>query len=536
VQTLAVTNTKRTRLEVDKQWIGVDRPVEVQFELYRRTGDAPVPPEEPDEITCAGGCGAAVADAQQHKAACGHYTCESGYTEAAHALCECGGYLCDGTDHSACGQPEETLCETCRKPITDESEHAFAACNTHRICMEAYAEAEHLPCGVCGNGYLCDTDKVHGEGECGASQTENVTVSLEIWHKTWGGDPVIMGLTGPSISVPAGSSVVWNLEREGSQNTGIAKTVVYDGGSVTCTEGAHDSQYGKTAFTITFTATTSGTIKLTFENELGKGNVWTNMGYTLDDAAPTAYTARSANASQTVDTTGAELVNINGQTTFTIPAGGSYTFWDLPAADDTGAAYRYFVREVTTGYVVAYNNNGGVAPDGSTITIINSEPEVITVSLTVRKAWLDENGAAATPPNYAVRYELREVGGIEPLLTGEELVLSQNNGWQQTHAGLDPAKSHYVKEVAVLSGTTDMSLFYHTAYQAGEGASSEAATDAAVTGGGTVTISNRLKPSYTLPNTGGSGTLLYTGAGALLILIALGLLYKGNKGKRRADA
>ena len=102
--------------------------------------------------------------------------------------------------------------------------------------------------------------------------------------------------------------------------------------------------------------------------------------------------------------------------------------------------------------------------------------------------------------------------------------------------GLDPAKSYYVKEVAVLGGPTDVSTFYQTTYQAEGGAPSAAAADAAVTGGGSVTITNRLKPTYSLPNTGGSGTHLYTGAGALLILIALGLLYKGNKGKRRADA
>jgi LPXTG-motif cell wall-anchored protein len=80
-----------------------------------------------------------------------------------------------------------------------------------------------------------------------------------------------------------------------------------------------------------------------------------------------------------------------------------------------------------------------------------------------------------------------------------------------------------------------MQHLYDTTYQVPGG---EAQTDPAqaAVGGGTVTITNRLKPTYHLPETGGTGTHLYTGAGVLLIGIALTLLYKGNKGKRRADA
>ena len=126
--------------------------------------------------------------------------------------------------------------------------------------------------------------------------------------------------------------------------------------------------------------------------------------------------------------------------------------------------------------------------------------------------------------------------GSEAIPTGMELVLNQDNNWSQTIGGLDPSVSYYVQETSVMNGPTDMLPFYETSYQAGTGEAGASAADAAVTGGGTVTVTNKLKPTFTLPETGGVGTHLYTGAGALLILIALGLLYKGNKGKRRADA
>ena len=48
-------------------------------------------------------------------------------------------------------------------------------------------------------------------------------------------------------------------------------------------------------------------------------------------------------------------------------------------------------------------------------------------------------------------------------------------------------------------------------------------------GGGTITITNKQKPSYELPATGAAGTPPYTAAGALIMGIALILKYLINK-------
>lgn len=53
--------------------------------------------------------------------------------------------------------------------------------------------------------------------------------------------------------------------------------------------------------------------------------------------------------------------------------------------------------------------------------------------------------------------------------------------------------------------------------------------DTGVTGGGTITITNKQKPSYELPATGAAGTPPYTAAGALIMGIALMLGYLINK-------
>ena len=84
------------------------------------------------------------------------------------------------------------------------------------------------------------------------------------------------------------------------------------------------------------------------------------------------------------------------------------------------------------------------------------------------------------------------------------------------------------------SGTTflhnifaqDKHFGYTTTYQPGTG-EAQTSPDMAAVGGGQITVINQRKPTYSLPETGGVGTHLYTGAGVVLICIALSLLYKG---------
>lgn len=221
--------------------------------------------------------------------------------------------------------------------------------------------------------------------------------------------------------------------------------------------------------------------------------------------------------------------------TYTIPVTGSqYIFDDLPATDNEGNTYYYFVEEVDTGkYQISYENNAGVAPGSDPITIINNPLPSQNLSLTVKKVWQDANGNAMDPPTtYAVQYEIWAKDGTAAEDGG---TLSAENQWNATH-DLPAGKDYYVVETSILNGGQDMKNLYDITYTAGEnGTPVTDASAATVDADGTLTITNKLKPTYVLPETGGMGTHLYTGAGALLTGIALTLLYRRNQRKRRAN-
>ena len=91
-------------------------------------------------------------------------------------------------------------------------------------------------------------------------------------------------------------------------------------------------------------------------------------------------------------------------------------------------------------------------------------------------------------------------------------------------------------ETKILNGSQEMTNLYDISYATGDGTAPVSdPQQASISTSGTLTITNKLKPTYVLPETGGTGTHLYTGAGALLIGLALALLYRNNQRKRRAN-
>ncbi|MBQ7850874.1 MAG: hypothetical protein IJ343_14200, partial [Clostridia bacterium] len=115
-----------------------------------------------------------------------HYTCDSGYAEEEHVLCEiCGyGYVCEGGHGDAegeCGYVEPSpspseeptpipsttwsSCENCGGWLANDETHE-APCGTHYTCDSGYAEEEHVLCEICGYGYVCEGG--HGDGVCGS--------------------------------------------------------------------------------------------------------------------------------------------------------------------------------------------------------------------------------------------------------------------------------------------------------------------------------------------------------------------------------
>ena len=457
-QAAAVTNAKRTQLKVEKVWgDGADRKT-MEFRLWRREiGTTP-------GLVCPV-CQEAISVENEHQAECnipGHC-----YRTGDHGACVCGGYLCDGNDHTACGS---------------------------------------------------------------ASQ-DTVTISLEYYFGNGKDAPYQEICTLGPIVVQKGAAVEWVVHYQNDWCPPAAGQArfIYSGGSVTVTQDQPDQSKSNYVFTLQFQANSSGTIEWYGEtNYQGKEGQWSSGE--VSTFTSTNYSLRSSTASQTVNTDGATPLG-----TYSLEAANGWVhgFVGLPATSEDGSVqYEYLVEELNTdGYIVSYQNNDGVAPDGNVITICNDRPAVQTVQLTVQKTWLDESGNGMNPPNYAVHYELWAQGENAPVTTG---VLNQANSWTAVHTGLSPDKAYYVVETAVMNGTTDLSALYEVTYQTGGGSPQNEASAAAVTGGGSLNIINRLKSSVTLPQTGGAGATLYTGAGVLLSSMALALLYKLNLRKRRS--
>lgn len=446
--TVIFVNTP-TQLKVEKRWGSGVQKQTVQFTLWRRSVSAS------QSLTCTA-CGTVVTTADAHADACGHYTCQSDYHNAVHTQCSCGGYLCDGGNHTSCGAGEQ------------------------------------------------------------------VTITFKVWIPRSESKAVVQ-----THEFAKGTTVTWNMSTT-SWSPDNGGTATYSDESGTQSRSVSIQKPGtEAAYTATFTADYSGVIEWDTGHWYGNESDWT-FQFTTTSALSTI----SSTTSETVDTTGAERYG-----TYEITEDNQWQqiIYGLPAASADGSVkYQYFVEELDAdSYIVSYQNNGGIAPENdASIVITNLEPEAEYASLTVNKRWLDSNGLEVNAPNYAVHYELRAQGEDAAVTQG---VLNKENNWTAEHTGLDPDTAYYVVETSVKNGETEMLPLYDVIYLSADGNTYAQAADAAVTGSGTLTVINTLKTTYSLPETGGTGTYPYTGAGVLLLCTALTLLYINNVRKRRAN-
>lgn len=196
-----------------------------------------------------------------------------------------------------------------------------------------------------------------------------------------------------------------------------------------------------------------------------------------------------------------------------------YFIWNNNATDDDKKEAALTAAAGTTvpdGLTIADISFLGVNGNRTTMAIPNKQN-----SLTLHKIWYSlENDTIEAPVKeiqvQLYRYEEgKNKADAQPV--GDPVTLTEAKGWTKKIT-LESGYHYYVKE---LETDKNALIFYEVKYSANN--------ETGVTGGGTITITNKQKPSYELPSTGAAGTPPYTAAGALIMGIALMLGYLINK-------
>lgn len=211
---------------------------------------------------------------------------------------------------------------------------------------------------------------------------------------------------------------------------------------------------------------------------------------------------------------------------------------------ETKAPFGYLLQTPVSEYYFYFSGSKTMAvPEGFSLTnaidlnkignsIIVTNTKAPTTSIQVDKQWQDKNGAALTNPGGSVSVSLyqKTTQGSTPAVPEGTLVktvtLDNTNNWTHTFTdlpltGLDEngnTVSYYYYVVE------EPNANFQASYENNEGIQQ-----------GTITVTNKVldNPTYTLPNTGGMGTSMFTLAGlALSIGACLGLVKKRRKGER----
>ena len=196
-----------------------------------------------------------------------------------------------------------------------------------------------------------------------------------------------------------------------------------------------------------------------------------------------------------------------------------YFIWNNNATDDdkkeaalTAATGAAVLEGVTTANVSFLGVNG----DRATMAIPNKQN-----CLTLRKIWYSIGNDTIEAPVDEIQvqlYRYKDGTNKADAETVGTVTLTKADGWTKKISSLESGYHYYAEELGTDSGAL---VFYEVKYSE--------SNDTGVTGGGTITITNKQKPSYELPATGAAGTPPYTAAGALIMGIALMLKYLINK-------
>ena len=341
------------------------------------------------------------AGAHRNGIQCGHtdHCFEDGKTHTDCPYCD-SGYACE--DGHGDGECNATRCATCGEKVDSADEHK-AACG-HFTCASDYNAADHATCGVCGK-YLCN-GKTHGSGSCDVVP-DGLTIDFVV-KNTYNNNTDEFTYTLEGVPEGATVTWKVYVTDYSNKGWGPAwnPQFTYAGGTYTANP-VYDNTAGYCEYTATFTATASEKITLVIGSNWQAATVTQSAEYveaaslSLSSTTRTSRTlTRTPRASEVVDTTGATDMG-----TYVLNEGNSWEhiFYELPQYSSDGKyMYTYFVQEITDGYDVSYTNNAGVV-DG-TITITNEKHVPTTVDVPVTKLWVDENGNAYAVAEEAIRY------------------------------------------------------------------------------------------------------------------------------------
>ena len=214
-----------------------------------------------------------------------------------------------------------------------------------------------------------------------------------------------------------------------------------------------------------------------------------------------------------------KLVETKAPTDYAPDATPHYFIWNNDATDDDKKAAALTAATGTTvpeGVTTANVSFLGVNGDRATMAIPNKQN-----CLTLRKIWYGVGNDTIEAPVKEIQvqlYRYKDGKDKADAETVETVTLTKADGWTKKISSLKSGYHYYVEELGTDSGAL---VFYEVKYSE--------SNDTGVTGGGTITITNKQKPSYELPATGAAGTPPYTAAGALIMGIALMLKYLINK-------
>ena len=230
--------------------------------------------------------------------------------------------------------------------------------------------------------------------------------------------------------------------------------------------------------------------------------------------------SHAAGSSQLVIKDLYKLVETVAPTDYAPDATPHYFIWNSTATDDDKKAAALTTATGTTvpeGVTTANINFLGVNGDRATMAIPNEQN-----CLTLRKIWYGIGNDTIEAPVDEIKVQLyRYQDGkdkADAVAVGTPVSLTKADGWTKKISSLESGYHYYVEELGTGSGAL---IFYEVKYSE--------SNDDGVTGGGTIIITNKQKPSYELPATGAAGTPPYTAAGALIMGIALMLGYLINK-------